>query len=531
MPHGHCYLWTPDVLWMHVGADVLVALAYFSIPAALAALSRTRREVLFSWVLWLFVGFIFFCGLTHLLSVWTTWYPAYRLEGIVKVITALMSMGTAVVLWPVVGRLGGLPSAEDLQIANARLAEEVRRRSSAEEQLRQLNRTLEARIAERTAELAQSRKFFQDLYDNAPDMLMSIQLDPPGNEAVTECNRRCADATGIPRAEFVGQPLVTMFHASCHGALRQVLADIRVGNVPSDKPELLLLRRTGEPIDVTVSGAVVEEASDLPTMRISLRDVSETRRTQRVLTRVRVSLAEKQEEVEQLIYTVSHDLKSPVVTCSGFIALCLESLQEGDLQGATEAAARVEKACERLSQLLDDLLQLSRAGHDLQFGPVDTAEVVRDLAQEYAPRLRTEGVELVLLRPMPVLQTDHRSVRLILDNYLTNAIKYGKPTNRAQRIEVGAEQTSHGIRLFVRDNGPGIEPNQHERVFELFQRLHVGPEHGTGLGLAIVRKLARLLGGRVWVESVPEEGAKFYLELASDADAEGPGTISALMVD
>ena len=99
MPHGHCIYWKPEVLWLHVGSDILTAMAYFSIPISLLVFVRKRKDLNFSWVFVMFGIFILACGTTHTLDAWTMWNPAYRLEGVVKAITALASIGTAVSLW------------------------------------------------------------------------------------------------------------------------------------------------------------------------------------------------------------------------------------------------------------------------------------------------------------------------------------------------------------------------------------------------------------------------------------------------
>ena len=135
-PHGICLLWEPGLIWLHVGSDVLIALAYFSIPVALTIFVMRRRDVEFGWIFWAFAIFIMACGLTHVLSIITLWVPIYGIEGIVKAITAVASVVTAAILWPLLPKLLAIPSPAQLRDAQLALVEEGRYRREAEDMLR-----------------------------------------------------------------------------------------------------------------------------------------------------------------------------------------------------------------------------------------------------------------------------------------------------------------------------------------------------------------------------------------------------------
>lgn len=135
-PHGYCLYWEPWLLWTHVVADAVIAFAYFSIPVALVILIRRRRDLEFGWIFWCFASFIMACGLTHIIAIWTMWQSVYGLEALVKVITALASIATAVVLWPLLPKAAALPSPAKLQAANAELAAMIAERDAVLEELR-----------------------------------------------------------------------------------------------------------------------------------------------------------------------------------------------------------------------------------------------------------------------------------------------------------------------------------------------------------------------------------------------------------
>lgn len=155
MPHGHCYLWKPGLLWTHVGADSVIALSYFSIPAALVYFTHKRKDTQFNWIFLMFAGFILFCGLTHVTEAITTWNPIYYTQGGVKIATAAFSAMTAVAVWYLMPQALAIPSADQLHEANERLATENAQRRKVEMEVREANRNLEQRVAERTEELTQ----------------------------------------------------------------------------------------------------------------------------------------------------------------------------------------------------------------------------------------------------------------------------------------------------------------------------------------------------------------------------------------
>jgi signal transduction histidine kinase/ActR/RegA family two-component response regulator len=134
-PHGICLLWEPELLLVHIVSDAVIALSYFSIPFALAYFVFKRRDVEFGWVFWAFAIFIMACGVTHLFSIYTLWVPVYGLEGLVKAVTAIASLVTAALLWPLIPKLLTIPSPGQLRLAYSMLEAEARQRREAEAML------------------------------------------------------------------------------------------------------------------------------------------------------------------------------------------------------------------------------------------------------------------------------------------------------------------------------------------------------------------------------------------------------------
>ncbi|MEA5580177.1 PAS domain S-box protein [Nodularia harveyana UHCC-0300] len=137
IPHGHCYLWKPGLVWLHVISDSLIAIAYYSIPMMLVYFVRKRQDVPFVGILLMFSTFIIACGTTHLMNVWTLWFPTYWLSGLIKAITAFVSVLTAIELLPLIPKALALPSPAQLEAANCQLAKEIAERKRTEEILRE----------------------------------------------------------------------------------------------------------------------------------------------------------------------------------------------------------------------------------------------------------------------------------------------------------------------------------------------------------------------------------------------------------
>jgi|GEM_PF-2387368 len=232
--------------------------------------------------------------------------------------------------------------------------------------------------------------------------------------------------------------------------------------------------------------------------------------SRRQLEEANIRLQEKSEEMEQLVYTISHDLKSPVVTCRGFLGVLKEKLQKGEYDGIDDIVHRLENGVSRLNMCIEDLLNLSRAG-TIPTEPkfIDADVVMRDIINHLTPQAQKAGADIYIDGRLPTVYADPRRLMDVFDNLLSNAIKYGV-TELQKKIVIGAAELPDEIRMYVRDNGPGVNPAYHEKIFGVFETLTADKE-GTGMGLTIVRKVMDSHGGRVWIESNENQGACFWI--------------------
>jgi len=223
-------------------------------------------------------------------------------------------------------------------------------------------------------------------------------------------------------------------------------------------------------------------------------------------------LAAKNTELERFTYTVSHDLKAPLITIQSFAGYLAEDAAAADAARLDADVARITQAGERMRRLLDDLLELSRIGRIANpHADVAFADIAREAVEAVDGRIRARGVEVRVADGLPVVRGDRTRLVEVVQNLADNAVKF-MGAQEHPVVEIGARATGETGRatLFVRDNGIGIEPELAERVFGLFAKLDASSE-GTGIGLALVRRIVEVHGGKIWIESAGRGSGSAFL--------------------
>lgn len=219
-------------------------------------------------------------------------------------------------------------------------------------------------------------------------------------------------------------------------------------------------------------------------------------------------------ELEQFTYTVSHDLRSPLVTIRGFLGYLRQDTEFEDMDRFDKDLHRIANAVDKMQTLLNDLLELSRIGRVINPAEsVPFGDIVAEAVELLNGLLESRRVKVIMPDRFPEIFGDHARLVEVLQNLISNAVKFMGDQPRPT-IEIGTDgEDSHQMPIFyVRDNGIGIDPQFHERIFGLFNRLNPAID-GTGIGLTLVRRIIETHGGRIWVKSNLGEGATFYFTL------------------
>ena len=251
--------------------------------------------------------------------------------------------------------------------------------------------------------------------------------------------------------------------------------------------------------------AQLDSLSNTITRFIQMARVDEELRQHRDLLEDRVKerteeLARKNAEMERFVYTVSHDLRTPLISMSGFLGFLKQDAEKGDMKRVDEDFRIVSDAITKMDKLLQDTLELSRIGRivnppeNVPFG-----EIVSEALAQSSAKLSSKNVRVTVEDDLPIVQVDRIRLVEVLVNLLENSVKY-MGDQPQPRIEIGKRLDCENMVLFVRDNGIGIEPIRHDKVFELFYKVDKKSE-GSGAGLAIVKKIIEVHGGKIWIES------------------------------
>jgi PAS domain S-box-containing protein len=386
------------------------------------------------------------------------------------------------------------------------------------EQLRSINRELE-----------DLKNRYTDLYENAPAMYFS--LDPEGR--VAECNQTMLSTLNYKRSQIIGHPYRDLLDESSWERFRSQFPEfLERGSIEEERR---WVKSDGESLDVWVLGRVVRGPKDsVHHARFVAQDVTTKRRLEaelheknRRLARTNEELSRKNRELDEFVYVVSHDLQEPLRTLIAFSDFLLRDYGDRLEAEGQEFVQYLVGASRRMRAMIHGMLNLSRAGKVVDgFQKVDLEEQIAIIKTDLRELIRSRGAEIRIAGPLPTIWGDRDRIRQLLANLVTNGVKY----NRSQepRVEIGAIASSadrtvdatlpvdHGAdaTITVKDNGIGIEPQFHRTIFQLFRRLHTQEEYeGTGAGLAICNKIVQAHEGRIWVESLPGQGATFFIRL------------------
>jgi len=282
----------------------------------------------------------------------------------------------------------------------------------------------------------------------------------------------------------------------------------------SSDVEFTILRTDGSKFVAELSAAVIEESPGMPHgMVVTTKDITERKRLDQEREQFIEELKNKNIELERFTYTVSHDLKSPLVTVKTFLGYLKHDLAATDALLIEKDMFYMNSAADKMGKLLEELLEMSRVGRIVNL-PVNVTfdELMEDILSISAGRIAEKEVQVRLHKEPVTLFGDRTRLTEIWQNLVENAVKF-MGDQPAPQIVIGVERRENGTVFFVRDNGIGIEPKYQSKLFNLFEKINPKTE-GIGMGLAITKRIVELYQGKIWVESKGlGDGTSFFFTL------------------
>ncbi|HQV94542.1 MAG TPA: PAS domain S-box protein, partial [Anaerolineales bacterium] len=350
-----------------------------------------------------------------------------------------------------------------------------------------------------------SEEKYRSLVENREIIIMTIDLD----EKLQFMNHT---AEGFTLEQVLGSSIHNFIPPEFQGMVKRTFRSV-IENKKAESFELqgpgargLLTWYSTNVSPIFADGKVVG-------LTLLTMDITERKHAEAEQARLIVELESKNAELTRFVYTVSHDLKSPLVTINGYLGYIEEDARSGNLERLQQDTRRIQAATDKMHALLTELLELSRIGRVMNAAEdVPFADIAQDALDIVHGQLESRRVSVHTQPNLPTVHGDRQRLMEVLQNLLDNAAKYmGDQPNPQIEIGYSGEENGKAV-LYVKDNGIGVAPEYHERIFGLFNKLDADSE-GTGVGLALVKRIIEIHAGRIWIESAVGQGSTFYFSL------------------
>ena len=356
--------------------------------------------------------------------------------------------------------------------------------------------------------LRASEEKFSQAFHTSPD---SININRLSDGLYLEINEGFTGLTGYTPADVLGRTSVEInIWVNIEDRNRLVKGLREHGMVQNLEVQFRFKDGT---VRFGLMSARIIQVNDEPCILSITRDITERKHAEVEREKLITNLEAQNIELERFVYTLSHDLKAPLVTINGFLGYLEEDISSGNLERTKNDIQRIDAATKRMQRLLDELLELSRIGRLMNLPEeVFFEEVIREALQLLQNQFQVNQIMFQIEPNLPKVFGDRERLIELVHNLAENASKFMGNQSDPQ-IEFGQSGEENGKPvLYIKDNGIGIAPEFHERVFNLFERLDPKTE-GTGVGLALAKRIIEFHGGRIWVESELGKGATFYFTL------------------
>lgn len=280
-----------------------------------------------------------------------------------------------------------------------------------------------------------------------------------------------------------------------------------------DSSEWTYIRKDGTrfPVQLVVT-AIKNEEDDIVGYLGLATDLTERKKAENLMNQMSI-LESKSQEMEQFAYITSHDLREPLLTITNYISLMQNEFDNEMTENTRKFFHYISNAALHLTQLINGLLEYSRLSNVQEKESVDLNHLTQQVISNLQNMILTSQANVEIIGELPLVNGYKNHLYVLLQNLIQNGLKF-RANDRAPKIEIAAERIKNGWILSCKDNGIGIDPKYQGKIFTIFQRLHSKQEfEGTGIGLALATKISELHGGKIWVESVKNEGSTFYVSI------------------
>lgn len=360
--------------------------------------------------------------------------------------------------------------------------------------------------------LKESEEKYRKIFELSPEIIGIV--DKKGN--IIDINRMVLSWLGYKPEEFIGKNFFDLSNLTekSRAQLKEKF-DKEIFGIEVPAYDVTFITKTGEKVVGSVQATPIKDENGKVIREIiMISDVTERKKMEEKLNRILEELARKNQELDDYTYTVSHDLKAPLITIQGFSEMLYEKY--GDIldESGSMYLERISHASKRLDRFVSDLLKLSRAGRKTEeFKEENIKSIVETSLKNVETLIREKQVDVKCGPEFPSVYCDYTRITQVFDNLIVNAIKYGGEQKKP-KIEIGWREYKKQYKFWVADNGIGVKDKDKERIFKVFYRgSSANSEGGTGVGLAVAKKVVESHGGEIWVESKPGKGATFYFTI------------------
>ncbi len=550
MPHGHCYFWEPFIVWSNAISDGLTAISYFIIPVTLFYILKKRQDFKFIRIGILFAIFIFSCGITHVLDVVTIWNPIYRIDTIMRLITALASITTSIVLIKIIPIIISIPSMEQWKVVNESLKDQLALLEEKDQIIQRYNIELEHRLDQLYDAQALSQvgsfeaNYVNRTFVGTPQLylifnwpkewknryasldLLYKMMHPDDIEFVQKELKQAIETFSSYEFQYrIIMPDDSIKYISVRGKVNTTENTVGSMGTVMDITDRVLAEEKMKSLNKEILNnyqelnslseeltASNEELVSSNELLHNMQDELEKLVAERTnsLEKTLEELEERNEELDQYVYKLSHDIRAPIATIKGLIDLLKT---ESDQNQVTTYLKLIENRIAKLDDFIHSVLNHSKNLYtQVQTQNINFSEIIDQCFEELQYYPHINDVKLITSLPDDgEFVGDKLRLFLLFKNLISNSIKY-RNSHEECFISINISLNNKEALIIISDNGIGIPKQYLDKIFQMFFRASEKSD-GSGLGLYIVKQAVSRMSGKIEVGSEVGVGTTFKVVL------------------